>query len=50
MITLENGLKNSLSVLELLRNKPEIKDIDVIVGCFTNCRGVFTNQIKPNEY
>jgi hypothetical protein len=38
MITLESGLKNSFIVLEFLRDNPELKDISVSIGAFTNCR------------
>lgn len=38
MIQLNSGLKNSLLVLEHLRDKTDLKDIDVSVGTFTNCR------------
>jgi len=38
MIVLESGLKNSLMVLEHLRNREELKDIPIEVGTFTNCR------------
>lgn len=38
MITIAQGLKNSLLVLELLRNDEELKDIDVYIQCFMNCR------------
>jgi hypothetical protein len=38
MIALSSGLKNSLVVLELLRNNEELKDIPVSVGTFTNSR------------
>lgn len=38
MITLETGLKNSLIVLEHLRNNEDLKDIHIAVGTFTNCR------------
>lgn len=38
MITLSNGLKNSLVVLELLRDNEELANIPITVGTFTNCR------------
>lgn len=38
MITVSQGLKISLVVLELLRNNEELKDIEIDVGTFTNCR------------
>lgn len=40
MISISNGLKNSMVVLELLRNNEELKDVEVDVGAFTNCREV----------
>ena len=38
MITLSNGLKNSLVILELLRDDENLQDIPISVGTFTNCR------------
>ncbi len=38
MITLSQGLKNSLIVLEHLRDNTDLKDINIIIGTFTNCR------------
>ena len=38
MITVMAGLKNSLLVLECLRNNEDLKDVDIQVGTFTNCR------------
>jgi len=38
MITLSQGLLNSLIVLEHLRNNEDIKDIRISIGTFTNCR------------
>ena len=38
MIMLESGLVNSLLVLEHLRNNEDLKDIDITIGTFTNCR------------
>lgn len=39
MLYLSAGLQNSMIVLEHLRNDAEfISDVDVSVGCFTNCR------------
>lgn len=38
MITLESGLKNSLIVLEHLRSMEKLRDINITVGTFTNCR------------
>lgn len=38
MITLERGLKISIVILELLRDKEALKDIPVTINCFTNCR------------
>lgn len=38
MITLSQGLLNSLFVLEYLRNNEDLKGIDIDVGTFTNCR------------
>ena len=38
MIILSSGLKNSLLVLEHLRDNPDLKEIDVVIGAFTNCR------------
>jgi len=38
MIYLKSGLRISLVVLEILRNDEELKDVDVSVACFTNCR------------
>lgn len=38
MIKLSSGLKQSLLVLEHLRDNEELKDIDISVGTFTNCR------------
>jgi hypothetical protein len=40
MITLERGLRNSLIVLEYLRDMEELKDINITIGTFTNCREV----------
>lgn len=40
MITLSKGLVNSLIVLEHLRNNENLKEIDIHVGAFTNCREV----------
>ena len=41
MITLSQGLKNSLIVLEHLRNNEELQRLcDISVGAFTNCREV----------
>lgn len=38
MINLENGLKNSLIILEHLRNNKDLKNVNINVGTFTNCR------------
>jgi len=38
MINLAQGLVNSLIVLELLRGKDSLKDIDIFVSTFTNLR------------
>ena len=38
MITLNNGLKTSLIILELLRNDPDFEGINIAVNCFQNCR------------
>ena len=38
MITLESGLRNSLKVLEFLKKNPKLKDFNIAVGTFTNCR------------
>lgn len=38
MISIEQGLVNSLIVLELLRNNESLNDFDVTIGTFTNCR------------
>ena len=40
LIMSKEGLRISLEVLKRLRRKPEIKEYDIIVGCFTNCREV----------
>lgn len=53
MITLCEGLKNSLIVLELLRNDEDLQEVDVYVRCFHNCREMgltFTlwRGAKPN--
>lgn len=38
MLYLNDGLKNSLIVLEILRNDNSLYDVPIIVGTFTNCR------------
>jgi hypothetical protein len=38
MIYVKEGLRISLAVLELLRNDDELKNVDITVRCFTNCR------------
>ena len=38
MITLSSGLKNSLVILEFLRNDESLKNYDISIGTFTNCR------------
>lgn len=40
MITLENGLRNSLVILELLRDNNTLYYYNIHVGAFTNCREV----------
>lgn len=40
MLDLAAGLKNSLIIMELLRDREELQDIPVLVGTFTNCREV----------
>ena len=34
------GLKISLEVLKRLKKRPEIKEYEILIGCFTNCREV----------
>ena len=38
MISLNNGLKNSLLVLEHLRDNEALRNINISIGTFTNCR------------
>lgn len=38
MIHIATGLKNSFEVLKLLEADEEIKEIDISVNCFMNCR------------
>ena len=38
MVTLSKGLINSLVILEFIRNNEELKNYDISVGTFTNCR------------
>jgi len=38
MITIAQGLINSMEVLRLLQNDEDLKDIDVHIECFVNCR------------
>jgi len=38
MITLSSGLSIGLAILELLRNKDSLQNIDIYVRCFMNCR------------
>lgn len=40
MVTLSKGLINSLIVLEFIRNNKELRNYDINVGTFTNCREV----------
>lgn len=50
MITLAKGLENSFIILELLRNDEELKDIEIYVRCFMNCREcglTFTIYLNP---
>jgi hypothetical protein len=55
MITISNGLKNSLIVLEFLRNNEDLKNYTIHVGTFTNCREVgltfiITGLYKDGDY
>ena len=52
MITLDNGLKNSLIVLEHLRNNEDLNDITIDIGAFTNCRecGLTFMLRYPNSF
>lgn len=47
MITLKEGLKTGLVILELLRDDERLKNIPIYVECFINCReGGLTFTVK----
>jgi hypothetical protein len=48
MLNLGRGLKNSLIVMELLRDDDDLRDVYVSVGAFTNCREVGLTFAAPN--
>lgn len=50
MITLSKGLQNSFIVLEYLRNNESLKEIDIHVGAFTNCREVGLTFLVASTY
>ena len=49
MITLSMGLKNSIIVLEHLRNMEEPEDTPISIGTFTNCRECGYTFLVMNE-
>jgi len=51
MIQLSNGLKNSLIILEHLRDMEDLDGIHISVGTFTNCReGGLTFMVDNKDY
>jgi len=53
LIMSKEGLRISLEVLKRLRRRPKIREYEIIVGCFTNCREVgltFFPSMKNDKY
>ncbi len=51
MITLSSGLKNSLIILEILRNDEDFcNKVDLKIGTFTNCRECGLTFMLSGQY